>query len=123
MSAGASIAAGAADTHTGRHRQSPVRKLRRRLSSQSRVVVLRQATEPRTNLWTNPGAALLGNRAYLVLLGRNGSSLPNSSGMPVALNRSVRAFDRSIASSIISGVAVVRGVFMVIDVDGEGDVV
>ena len=65
----------------------------------------------------------MGNRAYLVLLSRNGSSLPNSSGMPVALNRSVRAFDLSIASSIISGVAVVRGVFIVIDGDGEGDVV
>jgi hypothetical protein len=43
-----------------------------------------------------------------------GSSLPNSSGVPVARNFSWRAFERTTASAIISGVAVVRGVFTVV---------
>jgi hypothetical protein len=41
----------------------------------------------------------------------NGSSLPHCSGIPVALNLAERAFDRWIASSIISGVAEVGGFF------------
>ena len=49
-------------------------------------------------------------------MNRVGSSLPNCSGTPVALKRSVRDFDRSIASDIISGVAV-RGTFLAVDVD------
>jgi hypothetical protein len=62
-----------------------------------------------------------GNRPYLVV-NRVGSSLPNCSGTPVALKRSVRDFDRSIASEIISGVAV-RGTFLAVDVDDDVDVV
>jgi hypothetical protein len=57
---------------------------------------------------------------YLVM-NRVGSSLPNCSGTPVALKRSVRDFDRSIASDIISGVAV-RGTFLAVDVDVDVDV-
>ena len=54
-------------------------------------------------------------------MNRVGSSLPNCSGTPVALKRSVRDFDRSIASEIISGVAV-RGTFLAVDVDVDDDV-
>jgi len=43
----------------------------------------------------------------------NGSSLPHCSGIPAASNLADRAFDRWIASSIISGVAEVGGFFTV----------
>jgi hypothetical protein len=62
---------------------------------------------------------LQGNHPYLAM-NRVGSSLPNCSGTPVALKRSVRDFDRSIASEIISGVAV-RGTFLSVDVDIDVD--
>ena len=53
----------------------------------------------------------------------NGSSLPHCSGLPVDRNFSWRAFDRWTASSIISGVAVVRGTLtVVVDVEVVVDV-
>jgi len=59
---------------------------------------------------------------FYFLVGANGSSLPNCSGLPVALNLSERAFDRWTASSIISGVAVVRGTLLAVVVEVEVDV-
>src|SRR5262245_21701474 len=51
----------------------------------------------------------LNRRLPYFRVGVNGSSLPHCSGLPVARNLSWRAFDRWTASSIMSGVAVVRG--------------
>jgi len=53
----------------------------------------------------------------------NGSSLPNRSGTLFSLNLSVRAFDRWIASLIMSGVAVVEGGFFDAVVKTPADVV
>jgi hypothetical protein len=60
---------------------------------------------------------ILGKLPYLVASNVNGSSLPNRSGVPVVLSLSVRAFDRWMASAIISGVAVARGFLVVDEVD------
>jgi hypothetical protein len=61
------------------------------------------------------GVIVRGDPAYLVELNVNGSSLPNRSGTPDDRNLSVRRFDRSIASEIMSGVASVRGRLVVVD--------
>jgi hypothetical protein len=58
-----------------------------------------------------------GQPLYFLIVNLAGSSLPNCSGMPSNLDRSVRDFERSIASDIMSGVAVVRGFAVVVDVD------
>src|SRR5262245_63397237 len=58
------------------------------------------------------GASSSAKKPYLLVgTNVNGSSLPHCSGIPAALNLAERAFDRWIASSIISGVAEVGGFF------------
>src|SRR5262247_2828120 len=58
------------------------------------------------------GASSSAKKLYLLVgTNVNGSSLPHCSGIPAALNLAERAFDRWIASSIISGVAEVGGFF------------
>jgi hypothetical protein len=57
------------------------------------------------------------------LVGVNGSSLPNCSGMCCSLSLAVRAWERCIASSIICGVAEVGGGGFFPAVAGGGDVV